>query len=186
MEYKSRKTEEDNDLNYQIKVVEQKLKALQKDEEFLNSNRLSIVLKWMLKFFLFMFGSMTAACAFLFWLFNSPTVILGWIFVVLSIFISITINCVVIYDKSKKIKRIHTLEEIKEEQERLIQDLQQIREHKRKVQEELIEINESIGKIISTINQEENVILRFEGEQELSFQNNENVLKLIRAFNKEF
>ena len=48
------------------------------------------------------------------------------------------------------------MEEIKEEQERLIQDLQQIREHKGKVQEEL------------------------------SFQNNENVLKLIRAFNKEF
>ena len=102
MEYKSRKTEEENNLNYQVKVFEQKLSALKKDEEFLISNRLSIVLMGILKFFLFLFGSMTVACAFLFWLFNSPTVILGWLFVVVSIFLSITINCVAIYNKSQK------------------------------------------------------------------------------------
>ena len=187
LEYKSRKTEEKNCLNYQKKLNEQELRALEKDEEFLNSNSLSIVLKVLLKFFLFMFGSMTAVCDFLFFITSSSTVILGWSFVVIAILSSITINSISIYTRTKKIKQVHTLEEIKEEKKRLTQELQQIREHIGKVQEELIELDKSINNIISIMEHEQKSFPPFleNAEKELDepFQDNQNILKLMRKIN---
>lgn len=190
LDYKSRKTEEKDCLSYQEKLNEQGLRALEKDEEFLNSNSLSVVLKELLKFFLFMFGSMTAACAFLFFITSSFTVILGWIFVVIAILSSITINSISIYTKNKKIKQVHTLDEIQEEKKRFTQELQRIREHKGKVQEELIELDKNINNIISIMEHEqksfplfcENAFIPEKGLDE-SFQDNQNILKLTRKIN---